>query len=258
MTLPRILALLLVVAVAIASTVTLAGKKEDDQIQALEDRIATLEASLADMEAKVDEKIQTAIQEIANRDQFAMEAYRSIIELASAGKQLEAKEQMTEFMSKYQGTEAARRAARLNQELAVVGKPAPAQFNVSKWFQGEDQAVDLAADGTTLLVFWEEWCPHCKREVPKLEQTYEKFKADGLNVFGVTKVTKSSTDEKVATFIEANQVSYPIAKETGDVSRYFNVSGIPAAAVVKDGQIVWRGHPNRLTEAMIAEWLGAS
>ena len=38
------------------------------------------------------------------------------------------------------------------------------------------------------------------------------------------------------------------------MSQHFNVSGIPAAAVVKDGKIVWRGHPARLTDEMIQGW----
>jgi hypothetical protein len=39
------------------------------------------------------------------------------------------------------------------------------------------------------------------------------------------------------------------------MSDYFAVSGIPAAAVIKDGKVVWRGHPGRLTDDMINAWL---
>ena len=46
-----------------------------------------------------------------------------------------------------------------------------------------------------------------------------------------------------------------MAKESGDASKAFGVSGIPAAAVVKDGKVVWRGHPGRLTEQMIESWI---
>ena len=57
-------------------------------------------------------------------------------------------------------------------------------------------------------------------------------------------------------FIAENKVTYPIAKEQGDeMSKAFNVSGIPAAAVVKNGTVVWRGHPARLDDAKISGWL---
>jgi len=57
-------------------------------------------------------------------------------------------------------------------------------------------------------------------------------------VIGLTRITKSATEEKVQAFIEEKKVEYPMAKEDGSVSRYFNVSGIPAAAVIKDGKVV--------------------
>ena len=79
-----------------------------------------------------------------------------------------------------------------------------------------------------------------------------------LNIVGLTKITKSSTEAKVTQFIETNGLQFPIAKERGDLSQYFGVSGIPAAAVVKDGTIIWRGHPNGLNDALIQAWLSAS
>jgi hypothetical protein len=39
------------------------------------------------------------------------------------------------------------------------------------------------------------------------------------------------------------------------VASHFGVSGIPAAAVVKGGKVVWRGHPARLSEQMLKDWL---
>jgi cytochrome c-type biogenesis protein len=125
---------------------------------------------------------------------------------------------------------------------------------MDKWFNGSDGALNLES-GSTLVVFWEVWCPHCKREVPKIQATYEKFQGK-MNVVGLTKVTKSATDEKVTDFIKEQKLTYPIAKETGDASQAFAVSGIPAAAIVKDGEVVWRGHPGKLTDDLINKIIG--
>ena len=259
MTPKRIIGLVLVV--ALTATMAFAAK-EDPRIAELEERIAALETKLAavetQMDAQVDEIVNKAVQEIGMRDQRANEAYNTIAQLAARGDQVAAKAQMTTFMSKYAGTDAAKRAARLNQELQVVGKPAPPQVSVEKWYVGSDESVDLTADGLTLMVFWEEWCPHCKREVPKMQATYDKFSANGLNIVGLTKITKSSTEAKVTQFIQTNGLQFPIAKERGDLSQYFGVSGIPAAAVVKDGKIIWRGHPNAINDALIQAWLASS
>ena len=127
-------------------------------------------------------------------------------------------------------------------------------WDIEKWYQGEGD-IDLTK-GTTLVVFWEVWCPHCRREVPNVKETVSKYGDKGLQVVGLTKVTRSSTEEKVTEFIKEHDLNYPVAKEKdGALSKYFNVSGIPAAAVVKDGEIVWRGHPARLSDDMIKGWL---
>ncbi len=88
-----------------------------------------------------------------------------------------------------------------------------------------------------------------------MQATYDKYKDKGLQVIGLTKLTKSSTAEAVSKFIQDNSVGYPVAKENGKTSSYFNVRGIPAAAVTKGGKVVWRGHPARITDEMLTNWL---
>ena len=233
----------------------LAGKKEDERIAELEARVAALEKTVAAMDGVVQQKIDTAIAEMAQRDQRAAQLAQQISITANRGDQAKARALLDEFEKKYAGTDAEKRLGPLKAELEVVGKSAPAQFAVEKWYQGADAFSGIDGPGTSLLVFFEEWCPHCKREVPKIESTFEKFKDRGLKVVALTKVTRGATDEKVESFIKANNLEFPVAKETGALSSYFGVSGIPAAAVVKDGKVVWRGHPARLTDGMIESWL---
>ncbi|MFT7519709.1 MAG: thiol-disulfide isomerase/thioredoxin [Kiritimatiellia bacterium] len=162
-----------------------------------------------------------------------------------------AKADCAKFASEFGGTQTFRGGNRYCEEAAVVGKDAK-ELDVERWFQGE---VSLSS-GPTLLVFWETWCPHCRREVPKIESTYQNFKGKGLNVVGLTKVTRSATDEGVAEFIKENNLTYPMAKEKGgNLSDHYGVRGVPAAALVKDGKVVWRGHPGRLDEALLNKML---
>ncbi len=132
------------------------------------------------------------------------------------------------------------------REEAVVGKEA--KWDIAEWMQGE---TTLDEGKATMLVFWEVWCPHCKREVPKLEETYRKLKSEGLNVVGITQMTRDTTPEVLAAFLEENQVSYPIARDDGRMGEHYAVKGVPAAALVKDDKIVWRGHPAKLNEEML-------
>ena len=84
---------------------------------------------------------------------------------------------------------------------------------------------------------------------------WQKYKDQGLQVVALTKITRSSTEETVSKFIEDKKMTYPVAKEDGKASQYFGVAGIPAAAVVKDGKVIWRGHPANISEAMLKGWI---
>lgn len=156
-----------------------------------------------------------------------------------------------ELTTRYQGTRSGRYAERTLQEVAVVGTR-PGEPNVLQWFT---RPAKVADEPVTLLVFWEVWCPHCKREVPRLPTWIERYGDSGLQVIALTRVTKSATPERVAEFIEENGLSFPIGQEDGEYAKAFGVSGIPAAAIVVDGAVVWRGHPARIDDALLERWL---
>jgi thiol-disulfide isomerase/thioredoxin len=235
--------------IIIGALALVAGCATSDRVKALEEKVATLE-----------EKVETAAKsggKDAPKDEKAEKAaaaiYESIGKAIREGDTEGAKKKLSDLKAKYSNTTAYRRARKIERELEVIGKAAPATMEVEKWYTSESK-IDFASDKPTLLVFWEIWCPHCRREVPKLQATWDKYNGK-IQMVGLTKITRSATEEKVTEFIAEEKVTYPTAKENGDLSKHFNVSGIPAAAVVKGGKIVWRGHPGRLNDTMIDGWL---
>ena len=191
--------------------------------------------------------------EPAGREE-AVKLYEKVDGLVAAGNLEQAQAELAAWDQKYAGTNSAGWTGGLGRELAVVGKAAPADWAIEKWYQGESE-IKLDGKVPTLIVFWESWCPHCRDEVPKLQKVFDDYKGKGLQVIGVTRLTQTATEESAKTFIAEQKVSYPIAKETGALAEYFNVKGIPAAAIVKDGKIVWRGHPMRITDELLHHWL---
>jgi thiol-disulfide isomerase/thioredoxin len=241
----------------IGSLLFIAGCATSERVQEMEDRLAELEATVEKLEAAppAARTAAAATPEVDTaKEEAAVNIYKEITALLQANKVDEAKAKLAQMEREYSETRAWRRARKTAQELAVVGKTAPPSMNIEQWFQGEGE-VNISSSQPTLLVFWEKWCPHCRREVPKLQVMYDQFKPQGLQVIGLTKLSRDTAPEDISSFIEEQNVSYPVAKEDGSISEYFNVSGVPAAAVVKDGQIVWRGHPARLTDSMIEDWL---
>jgi peroxiredoxin len=221
----------------------------------LEKRIGDLEKKIADIEAKGGTAGPAGAAPSANPEQ-EQAAANLLKEATEAMDKMDfdtAKAKVASLKADFGTTRAAKAAVRLEDELSVVGR-AEVPLQTEKFFQGS--AADLEGGKATLYVFWEVWCPHCKREVPKLSATYTKYHPKGLEMVGLTKLTRDVTEQQVNDFIKENSVNYPIAKEQGEaMSTAYGVRGIPAAAVVKDGKVVWRGHPAKLTDTMIEGWL---
>ena len=230
----------------------LAGCATEDQVKKLEERIVSMEKKVEELEKRPAGRSAPTPAAPADPalEAAADAAVKEIQELAKSGKSEDARAKITEFNAKYAATTTAKRASKMLGELEVVGKPAPTSLTVDKWFQGEGK-VNLASNKPTVFVFWEVWCPHCRRELPEMETGLWKTYKDKVQVVALTRLTKDKTEADVQKFIDENKLTFPIAKEPGDLAKYFAVSGIPAAAIVKDGKIVWRGHPNGLTDDVL-------
>jgi len=218
--------------------------------------VAALNEKVDALTAKVD-----AIKVGGGAPTAALEAesqrvYGELNNLVSQGKIKEAQAQVRSIGQKYAATKIGSRFNSLGRELAIVGKDIPAKWGVEKWIQGQD-AINLDNGDTTVLVFWEHWCPHCRNEVPKLQEVYNKYQSKGLQMVGMTKMSRNTGEAKIRELLDENKVTYPIAKDDGSIAAHFAVSGIPAAAVVKGGKCVWRGHPSRITDDLLNGWLNS-
>ena len=75
------------------------------------------------------------------------------------------------------------RAAKMGK-TEVFGKAAPTSFDVEEWMIGNAEMQILHPEPHCW--FWEIWCPHCKREVPELQATFENTAAK-VKMVGLTK-----------------------------------------------------------------------
>jgi thiol-disulfide isomerase/thioredoxin len=240
-----------VLACCLAAGLAVAGcapANEKEEIAALKERVDSLETQVQALRA-----IGPGRDEL---EAEARDAYLRVSEMKQEGKIDEAKAELASIGNKYANTGSGRPIQALARELAVIGMDGPSDWGIEKWFQGRE-AIDLHGNGTMIVVFWESWCPHCRREVPKLQALYEQFKGQGLQMIGLTKVNRGATEDSVMDIVAQNNVKYPIAKENGLASEYFGVSGVPAAAVVKGGKVIWRGHPAKITPALVQGWLAS-
>ncbi len=137
-------------------------------------------------------------------------------------------------------------ARRALSELKIVGRPAPV-VGVHQWIQGSQPAP-----GTIQVVlFFEAWCPHCQLSTPEMQQVQERWADRGLTVVGYTSLSKGGTVEDTRQFLDRVKAYFPVAVEDGSGTDAYVVTGIPAVAVVKDGVVVYRGHPAEINDALL-------
>lgn len=212
------------------------------RVKALEERLEQLERTLGQKNIK---------EELEARARMDFSAIRALV---AEDKFDNAKSELERFLRSYDDPRTTPAAQSLAKELSVIGSHVPATWGIEKWFQGGEAALKSRQE-PTLLVFWETWCVYCRQQLPEIQALYEELKAEGLEIVGLTTVSGSATERGVQKIINRFNLSFPVAKEDGSIGKIFVVSGIPMAAVFKEGKIIWRGHPGRLTQKKIRSWL---
>lgn len=106
----------------------------------------------------------------------------------------------------------------------------------------------------TLLVFWASWCPHCRREMPVVQELYKDLKSKGMNAVGVSldKTTNSAED-----YIKDNSISFPNAYAGGDKGKKvvdaYGLKGIPAIYVLDKKGVIKARYIGQVDEDVLRE-----
>jgi thiol-disulfide isomerase/thioredoxin len=141
--------------------------------------------------------------------------------------------------------------------LLAPGSPISTDaFSKLDWIQGS--APKTWEPGKVYLFeFWATWCGPCLAAIPHVNELHKKYAAKGLIVNGIN--IKEDGKEKVADFVKnkGDGMSYNVAY-SGDNSPFltewyhpFGLRGIPTTLIVKDGKLILRSHPMKLTDEII-------
>lgn len=112
--------------------------------------------------------------------------------------------------------------------------------------------------GKVVLVdFWATWCAPCAKEMPAVKAAYEKYRAQGFEIVGVS-LDKDAA--RMAQFIQQQQLAWRQVCDgqswNSPIVKRWQVEGIPATFLVgKDGKIVRTNLRGAMLEKAIKEEL---
>ena len=80
---------------------------------------------------------------------------------------------------------------------------------------GQEQSLADFSDAKLILVnLWEPWCGPCVREMPSLQDLYEKYQDQGFIILGV--FSDTSAEGEAAELVESLGITYPILRSSKD------------------------------------------
>jgi len=105
-----------------------------------------------------------------------------------------------------------------------------------------EKITSASLRGRVVMVnFWATSCTTCVKEMPQMVDTYNKFKAQGLEFVAVA--MKGDPPNYVINFTETRKLPFTVALDSGgDIAKAFNdVAATPTTYVInKDGKIIKR------------------
>ena len=103
-------------------------------------------------------------------------------------------------------------------------------------FDGRKVTLSELRGQVVIINFWASWCPPCREEAAYLEQTWRKYKDQGVVFIGVDYV---DTEKEARAYIQEFDITYINGPDLGTaISDAYNIKGVPETFYVsKSGQL---------------------
>lgn len=133
----------------------------------------------------------------------------------------------------------------------LIGKPAP-DFTLDLYDGGELTLSDLQGKAV-LLNFWASWCMPCRQEAEALENSWQRYKDDGVVFIGVNVWDEESNAQN---YMRKFGGAYPHGKDQEEeIQVDYGVGGVPETFFIDSTGIVRDKFTGPVTEQIIDYYL---
>ncbi len=124
-------------------------------------------------------------------------------------------------------------------QTQMVGKQAP-EFQLND-ISGKSVLLSDFHGKPVFLTFWASWSPDCRREMPVIQQIYDKWQSQGLVVLTIDILNSrpEETQANLESFMSTNNYSFPVLLDTNQLATIQYHVGEPPTNILidKDGFI---------------------
>ncbi|UHA58060.1 thiol-disulfide oxidoreductase ResA [Metabacillus litoralis] len=139
----------------------------------------------------------------------------------------------------------------VSKEKVKVGSKAP-DFVLVDLEGNEHQLSEYKGKGV-FLNFWGTWCKPCEREMPYMDNQYNYYKDQGVEVLAVN-IAESNV--AVQSFVNKHDLSFPIPLDKDrQVLNAYGVGPLPTTFLINPDGIVVGITSGTLTERMIRDYM---
>ncbi|HOX28060.1 MAG TPA: TlpA family protein disulfide reductase [bacterium] len=125
------------------------------------------------------------------------------------------------------------------ESLRLVGRNAP-ELSLPT-YDNRNYKLSWPKNRNTILIFWSIGCPHCLKELPKMQSFSNNYRGDyGFDVVTVTRAGDSKGRSSLRDIVRENVFTFPILlDEKGDATKKYGVKFVPSVFIIdKKGKIV--------------------
>jgi thiol-disulfide isomerase/thioredoxin len=100
-----------------------------------------------------------------------------------------------------------------------------------------------------LVNFWASWCHPCTREMPAIQNIYDEYKNEGIEVLAIN---MDETEKAINIFLDSNpSLNFPILMNGGPVSDEYGVFGLPTSVFINPDGTIQKNHAGELNEEQL-------